>query len=101
VHSAIVVINMPEKAESEGHHPKWLAFQADLCRAAEPIVSSLGRSGRCSATERECLVSRFPRQSRSVRSAGFVRHAPQAHLWHAAAHGAPVWHPAGFHPRLR
>jgi hypothetical protein len=26
MHSAIVVINMPEKHESEGHHPKRLAF---------------------------------------------------------------------------
>jgi hypothetical protein len=24
MHSAIVVMNMPEKHESEGHHPKWV-----------------------------------------------------------------------------
>jgi hypothetical protein len=41
MHSAIVVINMPEKHETEGHHPKWLAFLADLCRASEPMVSAL------------------------------------------------------------
>jgi hypothetical protein len=41
MHSAIVVINMPERHESEGHHPKWLAYLADLSRACEPMVSSL------------------------------------------------------------
>jgi hypothetical protein len=41
MHSAIVVINKPEKHETEGHHPKWLAFLAELCRASEPMMSSL------------------------------------------------------------
>jgi hypothetical protein len=30
MHSAIVVVDMSEKSEAEGHHPKWLAFEADL-----------------------------------------------------------------------
>ena len=34
MHSAIVVVNMPEKSEAEGHHPKWLAFEADLLTPA-------------------------------------------------------------------
>jgi hypothetical protein len=41
MHSAIVVMNMPEKHESEGHHPKWVACLADLSRASEPMVRSL------------------------------------------------------------
>jgi hypothetical protein len=41
MHSAIVVINMPERHESEGHHPKWIAYLADLSRACEPMVSCL------------------------------------------------------------
>jgi hypothetical protein len=41
MHSAIIVINMPEKHELEGHHPKWVACLADLSRASEPMVSSL------------------------------------------------------------
>jgi hypothetical protein len=41
MHSAIVVINLPEKHETEGQHPKWLAFLADVCRSSEPMVSSL------------------------------------------------------------
>jgi hypothetical protein len=42
MHSAIVVINMPEKHESEGHHPRWLTFLAgnghwfDLSQAEKP-----------------------------------------------------------------
>ena len=45
MHSAIVVINMPEKHGAEGHHPKWVAYLADLSRASEPMVGSLERSG--------------------------------------------------------
>src|SRR5258708_13438841 len=41
MHSAIVVINMSERHETEGHHPKWLAFLRDLYRASEPMVRSL------------------------------------------------------------
>jgi hypothetical protein len=36
--SAIVVINLPEKHETKGHHPKWRAFLADTCRASGPMV---------------------------------------------------------------
>ena len=38
MHSAIGVINLPEKRETEGHHFKWLAFLADICRASGPMV---------------------------------------------------------------
>jgi hypothetical protein len=41
MHSAIVVINMPERNEMEGHHPKWLALLADINRAFAPIACSL------------------------------------------------------------
>ena len=38
MHGAIVVINLPEKHETKGHHSRWLAFLADICRASEPMV---------------------------------------------------------------
>jgi hypothetical protein len=44
MHSAIVVVNMPEKFEAEGHHPKWLAFcgfefQTAACRKHGTAIS--------------------------------------------------------------
>jgi hypothetical protein len=44
MHSAIVVVNMPEKSEAEGHHPKWLAFcgfefQTAACRKHGTAIS--------------------------------------------------------------
>jgi hypothetical protein len=101
MHSAIVVINMPEMHESEGHHPKWLAFLADLCRAFEPVVSSLeDQEGVLRLAENVWQVN-F-----QANPAGFARLVSCA-MHHKLSYGilqledAPVWHPASFHPEPR
>jgi hypothetical protein len=101
MHSAIVVINMPEKHETEGHHPKWLAFLADLCRASKPMVSALeDQEGILRLTENVWQVNFHDNPSAFARLVSCAMH-------HQLSYGilqlkdAPVWHPAGFHPRLR
>lgn len=45
MHSAIVVINLPKKHETEGQHSKWLTFLADT--VVRPTDGQLvGRSRR-------------------------------------------------------
>jgi hypothetical protein len=101
MHSAIVVINMPEKTESEGHHPKWLAFEADLCRAAEPMVGSLEeQEGVLRLSENVWQVNFQDNPGALARLVSCAKH-------HKLTYGMlqfmepPVWHPATFHPRPR
>jgi hypothetical protein len=101
MHSAIVVINMPANHESEGHHPKWLAFLADICRASEPIMGSL---------EDEESVVRLSENVWQVNfheNPGAFARLVSCTMHHKLAYGilqlkdAPVWHPVTFHPKLR
>jgi hypothetical protein len=101
MHSAIVVINMPEKTESEGHHPKWLVFQADLCRAAEPMVSSLeDQEGVLRLSENVWQINFHDNPGAFARLVSSAMH-------HKLTYGIlqlmepPIWHPAGFNSRLR
>src|ERR1700736_2900168 len=96
MHSAIVVINMPEKHESEGHHPKWLAFLADSCRASEPMMSSL---------EDEESVVRLSENVWQVNfhsNPGAFARLVSCSMHHNLTYGilqlkdAPVWHPVTF-----
>ena len=101
MHSAIVVVNMPEKQESEEHHPKWLAFLTDICRAFEPIMNSL---------EDEASVVRLSENVWQLNFQdnpdAFVRLISCA-MHHQLRYGllqlneAPVWHPVTFHPTPR
>jgi hypothetical protein len=99
MHSAIVVINMPEKHESEGHHPKWLAFLADINRASEPVMVSL---------EDEASVVRLSENVWQVNfhdNPGAFARLVSCTMHHQLTYGilqlrdAPVWHPATFHPQ--
>jgi hypothetical protein len=99
MHSAIVVINMPEKPESQGHHPKWLAFLADIFRAIEPMMVSLeDEEGVVRLAENVWQVNFHDNPGAFVRLASCAMH-------HKLTYGilqlkdAPVWHPAAFHPR--
>jgi hypothetical protein len=101
MHSAIVVINMPEKHESEGHHPKRLAFLADLFRASEPMVASLeDQEGILRLGENVWQVNFHDNPGAFARLVSSAMH-------HKLSYGilqlkdAPVWHPAAFHPRPR
>ena len=99
MHSAIVVINMPEKHETEGHHPKWLAFLADICRASEPMMSSL---------EDQAEVLRVAENVWQVNfhdNPGAFARLVSCAMHHKLTYGilqlkdAPVWHPAAFRPK--
>jgi hypothetical protein len=101
MHSAIVVINMPEKHESEGHHSKWLAFLADTCRADEPMMRSLAD---------EASVLRLAEnvwQVNFLDNPGAFARLISCAMHHKLSYGilqlkeAPVWHPAAFHPKPR
>lgn len=92
MHSAIVVINIPEKHESEGHHPKWLAFLADICRASEPMMISLkDEVGVVRLSENVWQVNFRDNPGAFARlvSCGILQ-----------LKDAPVWHPVAFHPKL-
>jgi hypothetical protein len=101
MHSAIVVNNIPEKHESEGHHPKWLAFLADICRAYEPMMSPL---------EDDESVLRLAENVWQVNfhsNPGAFARLVSCAMHHKLTYGVlqlkdvPVWHPAAFHPKLR
>jgi hypothetical protein len=101
MHSAIVVINIPEKQEIEGHHPSWLAFQAKLCRASEPMVSGLeDQEGVLRLAENVWQVNFHDNPGAFARLVSCAMH-------HKLSYGilqlkeAPVWHPAAFHPKLQ
>ena len=101
MHSAIVVINMPEKSETEGRHPKWLAFEADLCRSAEPMVCSLDdQTGILRLSENVWQINFHENPGAFARLVSCAMH-------HKLGYGIlqlkepPVWHPAAFHPRPR
>jgi hypothetical protein len=96
MHSAIVVINMPEKYESEGHHPKWVACLADLSRASEPMVSSLeDQDGVLRLAENVWQINFHDNPGAFARLVSCAIH-------HKLTYGilqlkdAPVWHPAAF-----
>jgi len=101
VHSAIIVVNMPEKHELEGHHPKWVACLADLSRASEPMLSSLeDQDGVLRLAENVWQINFHDNPGAFARLVSCAMH-------HKLTYGilqlkdAPVWHPAGFHPRPR
>jgi hypothetical protein len=101
MHSAIVVVNMPEKHESEGHHPKWLAFLADIYRASEPIMNSLGEDASIvRLSENVWQVNFHDNPGTFARLISCAMH-------HQLTYGivqlreAPVWHPVTFRPTLR
>jgi hypothetical protein len=100
MHSAIVVINMPEKHELEGHHPKWLAYLADLSRACEPVVSALDdQQGVLRLAENVWQICFHENPGAFARLISCAMH-------HKLSYGilqlpdAPVWHPADFRPNL-
>jgi hypothetical protein len=99
MHSAIVVINMPERDESEGHPSKWPAFLADLCRAFEPMVRPLeDQDGVVRLAENVWQVNFHDNPGAFARLISCAMH-------HKLSYGilqlkdAPVWHPASFHPK--
>jgi hypothetical protein len=101
MHSAIVVINMSERHESEGHHPKWLAYLADLSRACEPMVSSLEEQEGVSRLAQNVWQIDF--QDNPGAFARLVSCAMHHNLTYGILQlkDAPVWHPASFHPKPR
>jgi hypothetical protein len=101
MHSAIVVINMPEKHESKELHPKWFAFLADTCRAFEPMMNSL---------EDEASVVRLSENVWQLNfrdNPGTFTRLISCAMHHQLTYGllqlneAPVWHPVSFHPTPR
>jgi len=101
MHSAIVVINLPEKHETEGQHSKWLTFLADVCRSSEPMVSSLeDQDGVMRLAENVWQVNFHDNPGAFARLISCAMH-------HKLTYGilqlkdAPVWHPAAFHPKPR
>jgi hypothetical protein len=101
MHSAIVVVNMPEMNEAEGHHPKWLAFSADLNRAAEPIMSPLeDQEGILRLGENVWQLNFQDNPDAYVRLIACA-------MRHGLSYGilqlkdAPIWHPASFRPKPR
>jgi hypothetical protein len=99
MHSAIVVINMPQQHETEGRHPKWLAFLRELNLAAEPMVSSLeDQDGVLKLAENVWQVNFHENPSAFAR---LVSCAMKYKLDHGILQlrDAPVWHPASFHPK--
>jgi hypothetical protein len=87
MHKAIVVINMPERHETEGHHPRWLAFLADLCRASEPMVSSLeDQDGVLRLAENVWQINFHDNPGAFARLISCAM-TPQTHLRHFAAQG--------------
>ena len=101
MHSAIVVINMPEKHESEGHHPKWLAFLADTSRASEPMLDPMeDQAGVLRLGENVWQINFHDNPGAFARLVSCAMH-------HKLSYGilqlkdAPVWHPAAFRSRAR
>ena len=99
MHSAIVVINMPERHELEGHHPKWVAYQTDLNRASEPMVNALqDQEGVVRLAENVWQINFQDNPGAFARLISCAMH-------HKLSYGilqlkeAPVWHPAAFHPK--
>lgn len=99
MHSAIVVVNMPEKLETAAHHPKWLAFLKAVSVAAEPMAVALGE---------QAGVLRLAENVWQVNFQGnpgaFARLVSSA-MHHQLSYGilqlkdAPTWHPASFQPK--
>lgn len=99
MHSAIVVVNMPDKNETERHHPKWLAFLADINRACEPVLGSLDtQKGVTRLAENVWQVNFHDNPGAFARLIGCAMH-------HTLSYGilqlkdTPVWHPASFRPK--
>ncbi|HEY4985306.1 MAG TPA: hypothetical protein VII39_01680 [Bradyrhizobium sp.] len=99
MHSAIVVINMPEKHELEAQHPKWSTYLADLNRASEPMVNALqDQEGVVRLAENVWQINFQDNPGAFARLISCAMH-------HKLTYGilqlkeAPVWHPAAFHPK--
>jgi hypothetical protein len=99
MHSAIIVINLPQKHETEEHHPKWIAFLRALCLSAEPMVTSLeDQDGVLRLAENVWQINFHENPGAFAR---LVSCAMQHRLEYGILQlkDAPVWHPAAFHPR--
>ena len=101
MHSAIVVINMPDKHEMEAQHPKWVTCLADLSRASEPMMTSLlDQEGVMRLAENVWQINFQDNPGAFARLISCAMH-------HKLSYGIlqlkepPVWHPAAFHPRPR
>jgi hypothetical protein len=99
MHSAIVVINMPEKLETTAHHPKWLAFLKSTSLAAEPMAVALGEeAGVLHLAENVWQVNFQDNPGAFARLVSCAMH-------HQLSYGilqlenAPTWHPASFRPK--
>jgi hypothetical protein len=81
-----------------GHHPKWLAFLADTCRASEQMMSSLEDE------ESVIWLSENVWQVNFHDNPGAFARLVSCAMHHKLTYGikdAPVWHPAAFHPNPR
>jgi hypothetical protein len=101
MHSAIVVINMPEKLETAAHHPKWLAFLKAATLAAESMAVALGeQTGVLQLAENVWQVNFQDNPGAFARLVSCAMH-------HQLSYGilqlkdAPTWHPASFQPKPR
>ena len=99
MHSAIVVINIPEKLETALHHPKRLAFLKSTRLAAEPMAVALGtQTGVLQLAENVWHVNFQANPGAFARLISCATH-------HELSYGilqleeAPIWHPASFQPR--
>jgi hypothetical protein len=99
MHSAIVVINMPEKLETVAHHPKWLAFLKASSLSAHPMTAALGeQTGVLQLAENVWQVNFEANPGAFARLVSCAMH-------HHLSYGilqledAPIWHPASFQPR--
>ncbi|MDR3486290.1 MAG: hypothetical protein P4M05_15465 [Bradyrhizobium sp.] len=99
MHSAIVVINMPEKLETTAHHPKWLAFLKAISLAAEPMAVALGeQTGLLQLAENVWQVN-------FKENPGAFARLVSCAMRHQLSYGilqledAPTWHPASFQPK--
>ncbi len=99
MHSAIVVINMPETLESKAHHPDWLAFLEASNSAADPMVAALAeQAGVVQLAENVWQVNFQENPGAFARLVSSAMH-------HRLSYGilqlaqAPVWHPASFRPQ--
>ena len=99
MHSAIVVINMPETLETKAHHPAWLAFLEATSSAAEPMVAALAeQDGVVQLAENVWQVNFQENPGALARLLSSAMHHKLSYGILQLEH-APVWHPAAFQPR--
>jgi hypothetical protein len=98
MHSAIVVINMPEKAEAAEDHPDWLAFLKAMSAAAEPMLAPLAEQDGVLRLAENVWQVNFEKNPGMF--ARLVTSAMHHHLGYGILQlkDPPVWHPASFRP---